>query len=44
MYTDPGSGLFLAQVAMAAILTAAYRLRRVIATMFAKKREAAQSK
>jgi hypothetical protein len=30
VYTDPGSGLFLMQVIIAAVLTAAYRFRRLL--------------
>jgi hypothetical protein len=29
MYTDPGLGLFLVQLILAAVLTAAYRFRRL---------------
>ncbi len=33
MYTDPGSGLFFLQVAVAAFLTVAYRFRRAISQL-----------
>jgi hypothetical protein len=38
VYTDPGSGLFFIQLIAAAILTAGYRLRRLILAPFASKR------
>jgi hypothetical protein len=31
VYTDPGSGLFFIQVIIAAVLTVAYRFRRLLA-------------
>jgi hypothetical protein len=36
MYTDPGSGLFFAQILVAAVATAAYRFRRLIASVFTR--------
>jgi len=38
VYTDPGSGLFFLQLIAAAVLTAGYRLRRLIFAPFATKR------
>ena len=37
MYTDPGSGLFFAQVAIAVLLTAAYRFRRALNSLFGRR-------
>ena len=34
MYTDPGAGLFVLQIAVAACLTAGYRFRRTLAIWF----------
>ncbi|MBI4891585.1 MAG: hypothetical protein HY821_13250 [Acidobacteria bacterium] len=36
MYTDPGSGIFFLQVLAAASLTAIYRFRRALASIFRK--------
>jgi hypothetical protein len=38
MYTDPGSGLFLIQIIVAAALTAVYRFRQALASIFRKER------
>jgi hypothetical protein len=38
MYSDPGSGLFFIQVIAAALLTAAYRFRRVLTRRFTVRR------
>ena len=37
MYTNPGAGLFLIQIVSVGVLTVAYRFRRVIAAVFARK-------
>lgn len=38
MYTDPGSGLFFAQVVIASALTMLYRFRRAVASLFGRKK------
>jgi hypothetical protein len=40
VYTDPGSGLFLIQIASAVVLTVSYRFRRAIAALFGRKKPA----
>ena len=37
MYTNPGSGLFFAQVAIVVALTAAYRFRRALARLLSRR-------
>jgi hypothetical protein len=39
MYTDPGSGLFFAQVLIAGILTAGYKLRRRILAFLGRRND-----
>ncbi len=39
MYTDPGSGLFFAQVVGVAALTVIYRFRRALSSVFGRKQE-----
>lgn len=39
MYTNPGSGLFLIQIVLAAGLTAAYRFRHALIGVFGRKRK-----
>jgi len=36
MYTDPGSGLFFAQILIAAFLTVIYRFRRTVSSWFTR--------
>jgi hypothetical protein len=39
MYTDPGSGLFFMQVAIAGLLTAVYRFRRALTSLLRMRRD-----
>ncbi len=36
MYTDPGSGLFFIQILIAAVLTLAFRFRRLLGSLVGK--------